>query len=160
MADPSGVSEAALEHARRYFELHASQRMSLFNFFLVLAGLFSAGLAAVLQGSENLSILGMVLGVLLSLVSFVFWKLDQRVSFFIKHAEAALSELEKRMPEERARLFLNEPALTSVARSTGPRWTRMWTYSRSFRVVFLTMAATGFGGFILSVLRICGCVKW
>jgi len=160
MADPSGVSEAALEHARRYFELHANQRMSLFNFFLLLAGVFAAGLAALVQGSERLAILGVVLGLMLALVSFVFWKLDQRVSFLIKHAEAALSELEKRIPEERVRLFLNEPALTSVACSTGSRWTRLWTHGRSFRVVFWIMGAAGFGGSILSVLRFCGCIKW
>jgi hypothetical protein len=33
------IRKEMMDHAWRYFELHASQRMSLFNFFLVLAAL-------------------------------------------------------------------------------------------------------------------------
>jgi hypothetical protein len=87
------LKESALEHAWRYFELHANQRMTVFNFFLVLAGLAAAGLAAAVQGSPRFAVLGIVWGLLLALVSFVFWKLDQRASFFIKLAEAAIAEL-------------------------------------------------------------------
>jgi len=94
MAEHS-VSDTVLTHAGRYFELHANQRMSVFNFFLALSGVVSAGLAALVQGSAHLIFLGILLGLLLVLVSFIFWKLDQRVSFLIKHAEDALSELEE-----------------------------------------------------------------
>lgn len=119
MAQANSASDTMLAHAWRYFELHANQRMSVFNFVLALSGVASAGLAALLQGSSRLSFLGVLRGVLLALVAFVFWKLDQRVSFLIKHAEAALSELEHALPDERARLFLCEPAKTDVVSSGG-----------------------------------------
>lgn len=159
MTDVSVNSETALEHAWRYFELHANQRMSVFNFFLVLAGLVSAGLAAAIQGSPRLAVLGIVLGILLALVSFVFWKLDQRVSFLIKHAEAALAELEALIPNQQGRLFLNERTATSAACSRGSWWARYWTCGRSFRAVFWVMGTFGIAGSILSACRLAGFVR-
>lgn len=158
MAEPN--EEKALDHAWRYFELHANQRMAVFNFFLVLASLVSAGLAAAVQGSERLGVLGIVLGILLALVSFVFWKLDQRASFLIKHAESALVGLESILPTENARLFLNEPALTKNASSSSTLWNRHWTYGRSFRLTFLVIGLFGIGGSVLSTLRFMSVVSW
>ena len=153
------ASDAMLTHAWRYFELHANQRMSVFNFFLALSGVVSAGLAALMQGSAQLSFLGALLGLLLILVSFVIWKLDQRVSFLIKHAETALSELESALPDERARLFLREPSKTDAV-SSGHWWSRHWTYGQSFRMVFFVMACIGFGGSLLSTFRFAGILCW
>jgi hypothetical protein len=154
------VSDTVLTHAWRYFELHANQRMSIFNFFLVLSGVISTGLAASIQGSAYLGCVGVFLGILLTLVSFVFWKLDQRVSFLIKHAENALSEIECALPDECTRLFLHERGKTAVAVSSGRWWSRHWTYGRCFRLVFLIMAFVGLGGSALSMLRFADLISW
>ena len=119
----SSTPEIMLEHTWRYFELHAKQRVSVFNFFVVMSGALAAGIAASLQGSAKLAAIGVVLGLLLPLISFVFWKLDQRVSFLIKHAENALAEIECTLPTERARLFSLEPASTKEAKSKASFWT-------------------------------------
>ena len=156
----SSDEHEAMDHAWRYFELHANQRMAVFNFFLVLAGLVAAGLAAAIQGSERLAVLGIVLGLLLALVSFVFWKLDQRVSFLMKHAEVAIAELESRLPTTKTRLFLNELELTAKARTEGRRWARLWTYGQSFRITFWAIGVFGICGSSLSVLRVTGAVQW
>lgn len=153
-------SEALLEHTWRYFELHAKQRITVFNYFLVLSGAVVAGLAATLQGSPRFSFVGAVLGVLLALVSFVFWKLDQRVSFLIKHAEAALAEVEKALPTESARLFLLEPGRAETAAKSAPWWTRQWTYGRAFRFVFVVMALFGIIGAVLSGLKFFAVIFW
>ena len=153
-------SEGLLEHAWRYFELHANQRMSLFNYFLVLSGAVAAGLAATLQGSQRFSSLGVALGLLLALVSFVFWKLDQRVSFLIKHAESALSELEKTIPAESARLFSLEPSRAKTAAEAASWWSRHWTYSKAFRFVFLVLGLFGIAGAVLSLLKCFGVMSW
>ena len=153
------AADAMLTHAWRYFELHAHQRMSVFNFFVALSGAVSAGLAAIVQGSAQVSFLGIVLGILLIMVSFVFWKPDQRTSFLIKHAEAALSVLERALPDERARLFLYEPFKTDAAAS-GNWWSRYWTYGESFRIVFLSIGLIGFGGSLLSTFWFAGILCW
>lgn len=46
-----------LEHAWRYFSLHAQQRLSLFNYFLLASGSVVAGPAACLQRSGLFQIL-------------------------------------------------------------------------------------------------------
>ncbi len=154
------MSEKALDHAWSYFQLHANQRMAIFNFFLVLAGLVAAGLAAAFQGTSRFAVLGIALGLLLALVSFVFWKLDQRSAFFVKHAEQALTELESLLPGQKARLFSNEITLTEEACNNGNPWTRLWTYGQSFRLTFWTIGLFGVGGAILSALRVLGIVSW
>ena len=154
------MTEDYRNHAWRYFELHASQRMAVFNFFLVLSGLIAAGLAAAVQAAGLLLIVGAVLGLLLALVSFIFWKLDQRVSFLIKHAEQALIEIESVFPKTATQLFTNEVALTEHATSSGSLWTRQWTYGHSFRVVFIIMGLAGLLGSCISLGRYAGWICW
>lgn len=152
MAAPSGQQKSAFDHAWRYFELHAAQRLSLFNFFTALASVNLAGLGATFLANRALSPLGALLGLVLALLSFVFWKLDQRVSFLVKHGEEALSGLEQAVVVQEGRLFGSEPAKTAhPANRSG--WRGIWTYGRAFRVTFVAMAAIGFVGSTLSVLR-------
>jgi hypothetical protein len=153
MTSTDKPTELMREHAWRYFELHANQRMTVFNFFLVLSGLATAGLATVVQGAGDPRFLGAVLGLLLALVSFVFWKLDQRASFFIKRAEVALAEVEQSFLHPRCRLFLGEPDATRAAMVASSPWRRHWTYGRSFRVVFIAMALFEMVGSAVSVTR-------
>jgi hypothetical protein len=50
-----------MKHAWKYFEIHAKQRMSVFNFFVIMFGSFSAGLAATFQGPKKYSAVGVVI---------------------------------------------------------------------------------------------------
>ena len=146
--------ENGFTHAWRYFELHAQQRMAVFNFFLVLSGLISAALSASIQGPPEHQAFAAALGVLLILVSFVFWKLDQRNSFLTKRAEAALSEIEKLIVHEQGRLFSTEPEATNKKRHSGKFLACHLTFGESFRVVFLVMALVGFSGAVISISRL------
>jgi hypothetical protein len=140
-----------LDHAWRYFELHANQRMSLFNFFLVLSSFVAAGLGASLQLRGAFELLGSVLGLLLAVVSFTFWKLDQRSSFLIRHAERAMAEIENAFSISAPRLFSSEVHLTAKAASYRYHPRRLWTYGAAFRFVFAVMGLVGIVGAILSV---------
>jgi hypothetical protein len=148
-----------LDHAWRYFELHAGQRMSLFNFFLVVSGVILAGLAACLQLTGSLRLLGLCLGVLLAVVAFTFWKLDQRVSFLIKHAEDAIVGIEKLLPLDVARLFSNERGRTAAHKSVGIGLVRPWTYGSAFRFIFWIMGLVGISGGTLSLARYLGWIR-
>ena len=139
------VVPQAREHAWKYFELHANQRIAVFNFFLVL----SAGMAATLQGSQRFALLGVGLGVLLVVVAFVFWKLDQRVSFLVKHAESALAQIEGAFPDPSLQLFHQEPSKTAAAKDASGLWGRLWTYGQVFRLLFWAMALFGIVGAVL-----------
>src|SRR5215813_9397580 len=88
------------DYAWNYFQLHAAQRMSTFNFFIVLAGLLTTGLAGTFMRDFQWNMVGTVLSVGLTVASFAFWKLDQRVSFFIKHAESSLKQIGQKWENE------------------------------------------------------------
>ena len=148
------------EHAWHYFELHANQRIAVFNFFLLTSGAIAAGLATTLQGTPRFASLGIALGALLILVSFIFWKLDQRASFLIKHAENALAETEQEFSAREACLFLFEPKATKSASDQATWWSRHWTYGKAFRFVFGVMGLFGVAGAGLSLARFAGWLVW
>jgi len=151
--------EFAHEQAWRYFALHAEQRMTVFNFFTILVGFLVAGIAATLQGSARFSAIGIALGGLLTLLSFVFWKLDQRMTFLIKHSEKiqVLSE-ENLMPEE-GRTVTIEP-FAFLESNSHRRLGRMWTVGSSFRLLFLVTALFGIVAASLCSLRYSGHLTW
>lgn len=156
MSNNDASGKEMLEHAWRYFALHAEQRISIFNFFLILSGIVVAGLAACLQLHGPFQLLGVVLGALLALVSFTFWKLDQRTSFLIKHAENAITELEQSFPIQSSRLISSERIRTDENISSLSGLFRLWTYGSAFRLVFTVMGLVGVAGaFICLWLYIC-----
>lgn len=146
------ASGEALEHAWSYFQLHANQRITVFNYFVIFAGVLATGLASAVQASPRLATVGVVLGLLLSLLSLVFWKIDQRTSFLIKHAE----ELIKTLEPATAPLFQEEVTKTEHARKTKG----LWTYGKAFRVIFLVMGLVGISGSVISGLRWSGKLVW
>ncbi|MDW9204727.1 hypothetical protein SE956_16940 [Escherichia coli] len=74
----------ASEHIWKYFELHAQQRMTVFNFYIAITGLLAAGIGVTLQQGGKYVLFTSLMGVFVAFISFIFWKLDQRVSILIK----------------------------------------------------------------------------
>jgi hypothetical protein len=144
--------DKALDFAWDYFSLHASQRMTVFNYFVAFAGLILTGMATAIQASPRLAMVGVALGLLLVALSFIFWKLDQRTAFLIDHAKAAIVELEP----PAAPLIASEEYKTPIAE----RETGLWTYGKAFRVIFATMALVGLIGAALGALRATGALTW
>jgi hypothetical protein len=140
----------ATTHAWRYFELHAKQRISVFNFFIAFSGLVSAGIVGCLQGPPSLALTGILLSLLLALLSFLFWKLDTRTAFLVKHAERALTALEKDCFPPSAQLFATEPARSEGAR----REQGLWSYSEAFRLIFVIMGCMSIAGAALCTYRV------
>ena len=91
------MNEADLrKQAWDFFQMQASQRLTTFNFYIALSSLLSGGLAANLKVQDSMMSVGILLGLLLVLSSFVFWKLDQRNNDLIKSAEDALKFFENK----------------------------------------------------------------
>ncbi len=130
-------NERALDHAWGYFQLHANQRVTVFNYFVVFSGLLVTGMVAAGQTSPRFAFVGVVLGLLLCGLSYIFFRLDQRVSFLIKNSEDVIKKLEP----STAALFSDEVKLTSDAKGQG-----LWTYGQAFRTMFFVMAVVGLLG--------------
>lgn len=137
-----------LEHAWRYFALHAAQRMTVFNFFVASAGLALSGLAWTLADGSKKWPLGAAAGLGAAALSFVFWRLDQRGSQLVKNAEDAMVALESGLPRA--------AAVTTAERklpNNGP-WagiTTPWTFGRSFRLLFAAVAFLGIAGATITI---------
>jgi hypothetical protein len=77
-----------------YFALHAQQRLTTLNFYVVLSSALTAAIVASFQKDFKFPLLRGVAGFLLAVFSYAFWRLDVRNRWFIKRAEAALSAFE------------------------------------------------------------------
>lgn len=147
------------EYAWNYFKVHAQQRMSLFNFFVVFSSIVTTCLIGTFQERIQAHLVGAGLGVLVVFVSFVFWKLDKRVGFLIKHAEIALKWIEEKFPPENCdskthimQLFMLEETRTESERSAPwyAPWRRHLTYSSCFGLAFLAFGLIGLVGTVIS----------
>lgn len=144
----------ARAYAWGYFALHADQRMKLFNFFLILAGLILGAFPAVRSIGADTKFAAL-LPLLLTLAAFTFWRLEERTRGLVKGGEDALRFLDEQWPVNPLwsdgaphvlRLIERDDYLTDRIKQ---RWTvkrlRLMpiSYADSFRLVYLMMAGVG-----------------
>ena len=156
------MNEADLrKQAWDFFQMQAGQRLTTFNFYIALSSLLSGGLAATLKANMPIPYVGVILGSLLVLFSFIFWKLDSRNRELIKSAEETLKFFESKASlldvDERphiARRFLREEFDTAEkqAANSWRIWRNHYSYSHCFRVVFFAFTIVGILGAVYSVL--------
>jgi hypothetical protein len=85
-------SELDFQYAWNWFSYHASQRLTAFNFFLVLLGAILVGYSQ--AASHDVKVLGAALGLFGALVSAAFWVMDVRNTELVQCGRAALDQLE------------------------------------------------------------------
>ena len=140
------------QQAWDYFALHAQQRLTTVNFYLVVATALTAAAVALFGENFRFPGLRMPAGLLLSLLSFAFWRLDIRNRELIKAAEAALRSFEAsgRVDDGNGEppvewLFTREYR-QSEERKGATGWTSCvipHTYSHVFNVLFGCFFVTG-----------------
>lgn len=147
--------------AWQYFELHASQRLTTFNYYIVISTLITTGIFATFSKDYTAPSLGIAGGLLLLFFSFVFWKLDERNRQIIKGAEAALKFFETSSDLADSadgpnvlRLFTRDDFLTARRRAarTWP-WNKHYSYTTSFNWVFRAFGAFGLLAVAFSALK-------
>lgn len=153
--DADERDKRSLDYAFKYFEIHANQRMTVFNFFLLLAGGLSGGIGASLIGANIFPLSGLFLSGLLLMLSLVFYKLDRRTSFLIKHAESALEKGEKHTISPPCRLVGSEADAFRTWQGGKSFLSNAWSYSKCFAVVFVGAAVVGLVGILYSVMLLC-----
>ncbi len=154
------ISAESRDYAWKYFQLHAGQRMSIFNFFVLISAILTAGLASALQRNGDFQFVKIALSVGLLFVSFSFWKLDQRVRFLVKHAESILKKIEtesvnKGENSEELSLFIQEEIKTQQLSDDWklccPCYWHL-SYSKCFCIIYFIFAALGIMGIVLSLV--------
>ena len=135
------AEKAALSLAWDYFVYHAQQRQTVFNFFIILIGASLAAFAATID-KPAATRLHFVIGSVLAIGSFLFWRLDERSRNLIKLAEAALKEIELRLTTRTKLAWL-----TILARSdnkVGGGFSKVETFTQIYRLAFALAGCTGF----------------
>ncbi|MFP8655782.1 hypothetical protein [Klebsiella sp. DR_160cip] len=127
------------EHVWRYFELHAQQRMTVFNFYIAITGLLAAGIGFTLQQGGRFALFTTLMGVFISFISFIFWKLDQRVSILIKNAKRALQDIEDQFNSANMKIITGDSENYDLNKGMFSTW----TYGRCFRLSFFIVGVAG-----------------
>jgi hypothetical protein len=145
-----------------FFQVQAGQRLTTFNFYIALSSLLTGGLAATLKNDIDIPLAGFAFGLLLTLFSLIFWKLDQRNRYLIKSAEQVLKFFESRAdyPDEAGKphvvkRFLREEFETNELRRRERSWLfwrNYYSYTDCFTTVFLAFGSIGAAGGVYSLL--------
>jgi hypothetical protein len=162
MDDSAVANEATRKQAWDYFQMHSSQRLTTFNFYIVISSVVTTALFSTFQKDYNAPVIGIPLGLLLILFSYIFWKVDIRNRQLIKGAEAALKYFENTWALEDkdgephvAKIFHHEEFATrerKANRSMLP-WNSYYSYSNSFNRIFLGFAIIGLIGVVIATIR-------
>ncbi|NJO56687.1 MAG: hypothetical protein HC834_10560 [Rhodospirillales bacterium] len=142
-----------------FFAIVAAQRLTVIKFYVTLATLLAGGLLALIH-KPVFSATRATLGILLAILSFVFWKWDRRSSDLIKLAEGLLKHYEKRLVAEMAleeqsagMLFTQEEQITNGKRANGLLWKGYFTYRICLNLLYGLFALIGLVICIASILE-------
>lgn len=145
------VVAACRKYAWDYFSVHASQRLTTFQFYVTLSTAMTAGYMLLMRNTGGFKWMA-VIGVLLFIFSITFWQLDRRNRELVKNGERALKHLDSLLALPDAidgvsplRLFNRDENGTSVGRKRR----RSLTYSYCFNIVFVSFGLVG----ILSIVH-------
>ena len=146
------VNETMFEHAWRYFEKHSDQRVSFFNFYILIMAASSTALSILLQ-NEKLYYLGILLGLFIIITSYIFWKIDQRTAFLIKNSERVLKNIEENY-EPKYHIFNIEEFELNKINEKNNYFFKYKTYGELFRIIYGFIASIGLISTIYFIIRI------
>jgi hypothetical protein len=121
MSEDSQI-ETEQAYAWNWFAYHAGQRLTAFNFFLIVLGAVLVGYVQAV--TNDLQALGIVLGLFGVLVSVAFWVIDVRNTELVACGRAALDVIERSLSISIREDDQNRSRLAEVIR--GPIETRVF----------------------------------
>lgn len=142
------VQKAAREYAWNWFKYHAGQRQTVFRFFLIFAGAIAGTYMALLRDTEYGPPPNWVpwLGVGITVLAFLFWRLDVRSRTLIRCAESYLIHQETQL----STVLHTEAILIATHAHTArdlANWSygrlKVYTFQQIYRIIFLLVAVIG-----------------
>lgn len=135
-----------LEILWQYFSLHASQRIHMLNFYIVLETFLLTAWLTLLQVDTGFSFPRIIIGLALILFSIVFYVLDVRTKSMIKLCEESLSRVEKNYIKQFGKKYMifsleRENTAEERKKSKLKKW--FLSYSKLLRVIYGFFALTG-----------------
>ena len=147
-----------------YFQQHAQQRIGYFNFFLLFSSFLTAAFVAVLKEYRTLlAVMGIAIGLMQTVISFIFWKIDERNKILTKKAENAIKELErecKALDMSFPTIFCTEEKETELQKKLDIKnrrgiFSKHISHSKSFKMIFQVFGVLGTVEIIICVVQLC-----
>jgi len=160
MSDDKNNHEYLRQYIWNYFQVHASQRLTTFNFYILISTVIATGFLIIIR---DMLILALILSIILIFLSFIFWKLDTRNKQLITNAEDGLKYLEskdeindKEDTPHILNIFSYEEMQTQQLRTKKSiwLWNRVFTYSTCFNMIFIAFAILGLFGVFYSIIAL------
>lgn len=161
---PTGMDRDLRDLAWNYFNFHASQRLTTFNFYIAISALLTTGLLTLYQDKHRHFLADLGLSLLLFSLSMIFVMLDKRNQGLIELAESALIAYEDncKLPKsadgepDRRAIFSRE--LYKGEKDPRPTvfWIPAWRYrySNCFGAIFFSFGIVGIAGTVWSIWRL------
>lgn len=137
----------------KYFQQHAQQRISYFNFFVIFSTILTTGLVSTFQKAFGVPYLGVAIGVIQVFLSFMFWKIDQRNKFLTKHAEEIIKSIESKSELGSDLVFTAEETKSAQQFELDKKANflkRLITHGRSYEIIYFFFCAWGIAGIVIS----------
>ncbi|WP_319466447.1 hypothetical protein [uncultured Pseudodesulfovibrio sp.] len=131
-----------------YFSLHADQRLKSFNFFLILSAIVVGAFVNSIKDG-NVHKASAILPLILSVSSYIFWKLDERTKLMIKYSEKGIKFIEDVFfkgecgQEGPTCIFNYDDSLKNERLAGG-----VYSYSNCFNVLFVLFMLIGLVAFV------------
>jgi hypothetical protein len=147
-----------LDISWKYFQQHAQQRISYFNFFLVFAIFMTTCLLTTFQEKFAFHFVGIGIGVMQAFVSIMFLKIDNRNKFLTGLGENAIKELEKNyqingLNSDSIKIFQSEERASNElkkARKDKVFVYRQLSHGKAFKHIYWFFIFIGISGALLS----------
>lgn len=147
----------ALDMAYDYFKLLAQQRVAHFNLFIVFIGVITTILVSLMHTDTKGNIIACTLSFIQIFLCFIFYKIDIRNKYLIKHTENVIKNIERSYENTNNQIFLSEERLTGSLRAIEKKkfyLTRQLSTSQLYNLFYFFFLFAGFFEFILSIVFI------
>lgn len=143
-----------------YFQYHGSQRLATFHYYILISSLIASGYFLAVK---SFPVLGIVLGILLMLLSFVFWNLDCRNRQALNISIDALEYIENQElagESEETRNKLNimtrDLRLTQELRAKKifGFWSQPLHYSACMNIIYSSFSVFGLVAVVFAVISL------
>ena len=111
MLTEDGREQLQFDYAWKWFEFHAKQRTTMFNFYIIVVGATLGAIAALTKTNIDKEAIAILCGFGI-VISIIFGILDWRNSRLLRYGELNLVQLEKThiFPDSDARVFYEDQA--------------------------------------------------
>ena len=144
----SGITNKEwLDLAWKFFQQHAQQRISYFNFFVVFSTILISGYVNALN--INMPLMGIIIGFVEIFISFIFIKIDERNKFLTKISENIIKKIEEDTEfseNENYSLFLKEEIFTNDLREEQKSklfFNRQISHGKAYRLIYQMFMVLG-----------------